>query len=107
MVGDGDVGGFETYIAVDDVADPGVYKSTHDDGEAGEGGGDGGDLLSVSATHNTLSIVLRDPRTLRFVKYVPAAAPGSRYDLEAVCTIHDNDLPDPDPADDDAHDVGE
>ncbi|KAJ1449292.1 Oxoglutarate and iron-dependent oxygenase degradation C-term-domain-containing protein [Pelagophyceae sp. CCMP2097] len=100
----GDVGGFETYIAADDDADPDVYKSTHDDGEAGEGGDDGGDLLSVSAAHNTLSIVLRDPGTLRFVKYVSAAAPGSRYDLEAVCTIHPDDLPDPDAADDDADD---
>ena len=89
----GEVGGFETYIEAEDEgdADAAVY-----DGDAGEGGDEGGDLLSVEAQHNCLSIVLRDPGTLRFVKYVSAFAPSARCDVEVVCRIHDEDLPDPD-----------
>ena len=54
----GEVGGFETYIEAEDEgdADAAVYA-----GESGEGGEEGGDLLSVEAQHNCLSIVLRDP----------------------------------------------
>ena len=65
----------------------------------GSGGEEGGDLLSVEAQHNCLSIVLRDPGTLRFVKYVSAFAPSARCDVEVVCRIHDEDLPDPDAED--------
>jgi len=102
----GEVGGFETYIAAEDEADAdaAVY-----DGAAGEGGSDGGDLLSVEAQHNCLSIVLRDPGTLRFVKYVSAFAPSARCDVAFMCRIHDDDLPDPDgeSSDDDGDDGGE
>lgn len=38
-------------------------------------------LLSVSACNNTLSLVMRDEGVMRFVKYVSAAAPGSRWDV--------------------------
>ena len=95
----GEVGGFETYIEAEDEgdADAAVY-----DGDAGEGGDEGGDLLSVEAQHNCLSIVLRDPGTLRFVKYVSAFAPSARCDVEVVCRIHDEDLPDPDASGDES-----
>ena len=73
-------------------------------GDAGEGRDDGGDLLSVEAAHNTLSVVLRDPGTLRFVKYLSVEAPGSRWDLEMVCELHPDDHPDPDAGDDDSED---
>ena len=39
------------------------------------------ELLSVSASNNTLSLVYRDPGTMRFVKYVSASAPSARYDI--------------------------
>ena len=93
----GEVGGFETYIEAEDEgdADAAVYA-----GESGEGGEEGGDLLSVEAQHNCLSIVLRDPGTLRFVKYVSAFAPSARCDVEVACRIHDEDLPDPEAAED-------
>ncbi|KAH8076422.1 hypothetical protein JL721_421 [Aureococcus anophagefferens] len=96
----GDYGGFETYVEADgggDRAD--VYE-----GDAGEGRDDGGDLLSVEAAHNTLSVVLRDPGTLRFVKYVSVEAPGSLWDLEMVCELHPDDHPDPDAGDDESED---
>ena len=38
-------------------------------------------LLSVSACNNTLNLVMRDEGVMRFVKYVSAAAPGSRWDI--------------------------
>jgi hypothetical protein len=35
----------------------------------------------VSASNNTLSLVYRDPGTLRFIKYVGSQAPSSRWDI--------------------------
>ena len=61
----GDVGGFECYIAAD--------ESGEDDNDGRDAEYDDEDdtrLLSVSASNNTLSLVYRDPGTMRFVKYV-------------------------------------
>ena len=52
------------------------------------------ELLSVQASPNTLNVVMRDTGTLRFVKYVSAAAPGSRWDIAAECRVHPADRPD-------------
>lgn len=70
----GDVGGFECYIGEDDESVTGAAEvfRMNDDGE---------DLLSVTAALNTLSLVLRDEGTMRFIKYVSAGAPSSRYDI--------------------------
>lgn len=38
-------------------------------------------MLNVPAAQNCLSLLLRDEGLMRFVKYVSAAAPGSRWDL--------------------------
>ncbi len=87
----GDVGGFECYIAADEGGGSGGGEGGG--GEDGGVGADGGPadaeydeeddtkLLSVSASNNTLSIVYRDPGTMRFVKYVGAGAPSSRWDI--------------------------
>jgi prolyl 3-hydroxylase /prolyl 3,4-dihydroxylase len=48
-----------------------VYRA--DDGDAG--------VLNVPAASNCLSLLLRDEGLMRFVKYVSAAAPGSRWDV--------------------------
>lgn len=56
-------------------ADPAVYKATAEDEE------DDGVLFSNPASWNTLSVVLRDRGTLKFVKYVSAAAKGERVDF--------------------------
>lgn len=42
---------------------------------------DNGPLLAFRPSWNTLSIVLRDPGVLKFVKYLNAKAPGSRWDI--------------------------
>ena len=46
-------------------------------------GDDDDDLVSVCAACNTLTVVLRPPARMHFVKYVSAAAPGSRWDVAA------------------------
>eukprot|EP01147_Barroeca_monosierra_P008427 gene8427-10216_t len=69
----GDVGGFECYLAAEN--EDNVAAEVYCDDDAQEN-----DLLSVSPSSNTLSLVFRDPGTMRFIKYVSAAAVGSRWD---------------------------
>jgi Rps23 Pro-64 3,4-dihydroxylase Tpa1-like proline 4-hydroxylase len=95
---DGEVGGYEAYVLGDDDDDE------EEDAAAGEGedkqqkqkkknkgekgaaevyradDGDAG-VLNVPAANNCLSLLLRDEGLMRFVKYVSAAAPGSRWDV--------------------------
>ncbi|ORE10214.1 hypothetical protein BCV72DRAFT_35530 [Rhizopus microsporus var. microsporus] len=76
---DGDIGGYECYMAAHDgEEDPATYKAADEDGE----------LLSLAAGKNELSIVLRDQGVMRFIKYVSAKAPGSRWDA-----AYEYDLP--------------
>lgn len=60
--------------------DPAVYQSATDDE-------DDGILVSNAAGWNTLSIVLRDKGTLRFVKYVSQSAPGDRWDFAGCVEV--------------------
>jgi Rps23 Pro-64 3,4-dihydroxylase Tpa1-like proline 4-hydroxylase len=70
----GDCGGFECYIEADDEdEETGAADEYNEDDDT--------ELLSVSASNNTLSLVFRDPGTMRFVKYVGSTAPSSRYDI--------------------------
>jgi hypothetical protein len=70
----GDVGGFECYIAADESGEDQGPDAEYDDEDDTK-------LLSVSASNNTLSLVYRDPGTMRFVKYVGIGAPSSRWDI--------------------------
>ena len=65
-------------------ADPAVYQAAADDE-------DDGILLSNAAGWNTLSIVLRDKGTLRFVKYVSQSAPGDRWDFAGCVEVKPDD----------------
>lgn len=68
----GDVGGFECLVPADDSpAAAEVYRA--DDASQG--------VTCVHAVSNSLVLALRPARTMRFVKYVSAAAPGSRWDV--------------------------
>ncbi|KAL4900700.1 hypothetical protein BDW74DRAFT_161394 [Aspergillus multicolor] len=84
------VGGYEIYMAGDDeeeksgAADPAIYQSAADDE-------DDGILFSTAAGWNRLSIVLRDSGTLKFVKYVSAAAKGDRWDVTGEMGVEFND----------------
>jgi len=56
---------------MDDAEGEDVEDDEHDDGT----------LLTVQPGFNRLLLVLRDERVMRFVKYVSAAAEGSRWDV--------------------------
>ena len=91
----GDVGGFECYIAADDDDDE--DNQPHDEYVAD----DDTELLSVSASNNTLSLVYRDPGTMRFVKYISSNAPSSRWDIS-----FEYEIPESEHNDDDSHNGG-
>ncbi|KAL4885240.1 Oxoglutarate and iron-dependent oxygenase degradation C-term-domain-containing protein [Aspergillus karnatakaensis] len=83
------VGGYEIYMAGDEEeeekngADPAIYRAADDE--------DDGILFSTAAGWNRLSIVLRDSGTLKFVKYVSAAAKGDRWDITGEMGVEFND----------------
>ena len=52
-----------------------------EDDEKDDDDDDDSTLLTVQPGFNRLLLVLRDPGVLRFVKYVSAMAPGSRWDV--------------------------
>eukprot|EP00588_Corethron_pennatum_P009000 CAMPEP_0194266094 /NCGR_PEP_ID=MMETSP0169-20130528/1119_1 /TAXON_ID=218684 /ORGANISM="Corethron pennatum, Strain L29A3" /LENGTH=621 /DNA_ID=CAMNT_0039006703 /DNA_START=28 /DNA_END=1893 /DNA_ORIENTATION=+ len=81
----GDVGGFECYIEADDDSEEADAEYDADDDT---------ELLSVSPSYNTLSLVYRDPGTMRFVKYVSSFAPSSRWDLSVVYDVTDDSVSD-------------
>lgn len=81
----GECGGFECYIEVDETGEDEKYTRAQDDDA---------ELLSVSAANNTLSLVYRDPGTMRFVKYLSVRAPSSRWDVCAEYRLHEVDSDD-------------
>ena len=72
----GDVGGFECHVESS-------AEDAHGAAEVYRAGEDTAGVTSIHATQNALSLVLRRPDTMKFVKYVSAAAPGSRWDVAA------------------------
>ncbi|KAE8351589.1 Oxoglutarate and iron-dependent oxygenase degradation C-term-domain-containing protein [Aspergillus coremiiformis] len=80
------VGGYEIYMAGDEEeeGDAAIYRSAAADE-------DDGILFSTAASWNRLSIVLRDSGTLKFVKYVSAAAQGDRWDITGEMGVEFND----------------
>jgi len=87
-----DKGGFECYISADEDGGEGEAADEYDEEDDTK-------LLSVSASNNTLSLVYRDPGTMRFVKYVSCGAPSSRWDVSMEYELEDDD--DDDNEDDD------
>lgn len=112
---DSSIGGYEIYMAGDDdedadaddavgengnkakkpKVDPAIYRAAGDDE-------DDGILFTTAAGWNRMSIVLRDRGTLKFVKYVSAAAPGDRWDVTGDIGVdfEDMDFDDTDEEDD-------
>jgi prolyl 3-hydroxylase /prolyl 3,4-dihydroxylase len=92
------IGAFECYIVADasDTAEAAeVYRSDNQEEEES--------LLSVSPGNNILSLVMRDQQVMRFVKYVSASAPGSRWDIAVEYELK-GDLSNDDDEDDDDND---
>lgn len=82
----GDCGGFECYIEADDDTEDGKTEAADEYNDE-----DDSELLSVSACNNTLSLVYRDPGTMRFVKYLGCRAPSSRWDISMEYEVEDDD----------------
>jgi hypothetical protein len=61
--------------------DRSVEELEDDDTMSGGESDDSGPLLTVQPGFNRLLLVLRDERVMHFVKYLSAAAPGSRWDV--------------------------
>jgi prolyl 3-hydroxylase /prolyl 3,4-dihydroxylase len=87
---EGECGGWEMWLATEEGGDEATYgdggkeKSAEGaaEGEAAEEEGeDDGPLLALRPGWNQLHLVLRDPGVLKFVKYLSAKAPGSRWDV--------------------------
>lgn len=83
----GDAGGFECYISADDEEDGSEEQQAADE----YNDEDDTELLSVSVSFNTLSLVYRDPGTMRFVKYVGCSAPSSRWDISLEYEVEQDD----------------
>jgi Rps23 Pro-64 3,4-dihydroxylase Tpa1-like proline 4-hydroxylase len=100
---DGDVGGFECYIEAENDADnveaAEVYRYKKDLGEEKEEE-ENTTLLSLSACSNSLSLVLRDEGIMKFIKYVSANAPGSRWDVAVEFELEKTDEDDEEEEDD-------
>lgn len=78
----------------DEEDDPAVYRSgrskkmsTEDNEDSEDDEDDEDTLLTVQAGFNQLLIVLRDEGVMRFVKYVSASAPGSRWDVSGEYSV--------------------
>lgn len=116
---DGDVGGFECFIEADDDAETAeaaeVYRQENDDAEENDNVNKSGydnkkeetTLLSVSAGNNSLSLVLRDEGIMKFVKYVSANAPGSRWDVATEYKILATDDDEEEDEEEEVEDGGE
>ena len=81
----------QAYLAPpDEDDDPAVYKASKpttakpagaDDGADSEEDDEDGPLLTSQPSFNTLLIVMRDAKVMKFTKYISAEAPCSRWDL--------------------------
>ena len=76
-------GGGNRRVVKQKKADPAIYKASMDEE-------DDGILFSNPAAWNTMSIVLRDQGTLKFVKYISKAAQGDRWDITGSVQVLDD-----------------
>lgn len=61
------------------IPNKGVPADHEDDSDDDED--DGAPLLTIQPSFNSLLLVLRDAKVMKFTKYVSACAPGSRWDI--------------------------
>ncbi|KAK0941957.1 putative component of NuA3 histone acetyltransferase complex [Friedmanniomyces endolithicus] len=78
--------------------DPAVYRAAGSSGGGEDEDEDDGILFSNPAGWNTMSIVLRDRGTMRFVKYVSRRARGDRWDVTGAYEVTGEDDDDEDVA---------
>lgn len=92
--GVGEVGGFEAYLLAEDDAPGAGAADTYRRADA-TGGGEDSSVINVPAAANCLNLLLRDAGLMRFVKYVSAAAPGSRWDVAMEFLPEDDGVDEP------------
>lgn len=73
-----------------------VIDVNEDDDDEEAEGEDSTSLLSISPGFNVLNLVLRDDKVMRFVKYLSARAPSSRWDVAVEYTFDQDDDEDED-----------
>lgn len=79
----GEFGGYELCMAMnepdsDSEDDPAIYKAAEDDDDV---------LYSSQCQWNSLTVMVRDPLVMKFVKYVSINAKGSRWDISAQWNV--------------------
>ncbi|CAK0832946.1 unnamed protein product [Prorocentrum cordatum] len=89
--GEEDLGGFESYLAADDEEETAQAQEVYR-------GSDEGPLVNLPAAANSLCLVMRDPGTLRFVKFLSRDAPSSRADVAGCFSVDMPEESDPEPA---------
>ncbi|WVO16068.1 hypothetical protein L204_103733 [Cryptococcus depauperatus] len=62
--------------------DPNQFSPSDFDSDSEANDEDDGPLLTQPVAFNKLLLVLRDPGVMKFVKYLGASAPGSRWDVQ-------------------------
>ncbi|WWD22752.1 hypothetical protein CI109_107245 [Kwoniella shandongensis] len=67
--------------------DPDQFSPSDFDSDSDSEDGDDGPLLTQPVSFNKLLLVLRDPGVMKFVKYLSAGAPGSRWDVNAEMQV--------------------
>lgn len=97
-----EVGGHEIYMATDEDEDEdaAVYK-------ASAGDDDDNILFFQAPAWNTMTIVLRDSGTLRFVGYVSQAAKGDRWDISGAYGVEEEEEGDGEKGDENEGEDGE
>ncbi|CAD7936239.1 unnamed protein product [Amoebophrya sp. A120] len=79
-----EVGGFESYVEADD-------DETDEKAEVYLDNAEDGPLLNIPASNNALSLVLRDKKTLSFLKFLSKSAPSSRVDVKMSLAVLDDE----------------
>lgn len=96
----GEFGGYELCMArpeeFEEDDDPAVYKQSDD--------ADDLVLLTTQCRWNSLTLMLRDPTVLKFVKYVSINARGSRWDVLCQWNVKDGGNGDDEDNDNDSED---
>lgn len=76
-----EVGGFESYLAADEE------EETAEAQEVYRGAESEGPLVNLRPIPNALCLVMRDAKTLRFIKYLSRDAPSSRVDVACSFSV--------------------
>ncbi|CDK26341.1 unnamed protein product [Kuraishia capsulata CBS 1993] len=84
----GELGGYELCMVTNDEEQQADEKLNEDEAAIYKENDDSV-VFTSQASWNTLNLILRDPKVLKFVKYVSNDAPGSRWDISCSWNVKD------------------